>query len=342
MINMLKYFFFLNIIIHTLPSIASFVTPFNHWHCIDIVKNIDTSKPYAYNIGELPLVTWFNDSTPMTTINICKHMGSKLDHGTVSNGCLTCPYHGIKHSSKDTFGKTMIFEDKLWWSYDPNSNKPPTTPYYKNKNYKTVMFSIDMNANIKDCIYNTLDINHFGFIHNNLFGQNNIIPCEYKYTKYNNDKLSLKYKYTINTNMLNIKSNLHVFSNYQIFKYPYSSTAILSFPNNENLIINSNMLPIGPNKTKWIVTLKHNFWKSYIQGVKLDLLIKFILHQDKIQMAKQASENMLKRKMMNKLVLRNEEHFKDLDKLFKNYEYPDMISVMRLHNYHNNIFDIIP
>jgi phenylpropionate dioxygenase-like ring-hydroxylating dioxygenase large terminal subunit len=260
-------------------------------------------------------------------------MGSKLDHGKVSNGCLVCPYHGIHHGANDVFGKTMVFEDKLWWSYEPSTNKPSPMPYYKNKDFKTIMFTIDMDASIRDCIYNTLDMHHYGYIHNNLLGHTKLYSTEYKFTKLPK-KICMNYKY--------MTSPYDYFSNYQIMNYPYKSTAIISLFNKERLVVDVNMLPLSSNKTKWIVTLKHNFWNSYVQKLKIELIIKYLLLQDKIQMSKQASENMLKRKMMNKYVLKNEEHFKELNKMFKNYEYPDMISVMRLYNYHNNIFDVIP
>jgi phenylpropionate dioxygenase-like ring-hydroxylating dioxygenase large terminal subunit len=60
-----------------------------HWQCIGIKKNIDITKPYVCNIGDLPLVVWKNtDNQWLSTINICKHMGSKLDQGKIVNGCL--------------------------------------------------------------------------------------------------------------------------------------------------------------------------------------------------------------------------------------------------------------
>lgn len=314
---------------------SSFASPFTHWHCIDIMKNVDKSKPYAYNIGELPLVTWFNDSKPITTLNICKHMGSKLHEGHVSNdGCLSCPYHGIKHSASDTFGQTIVFEDKLWWSYNAVSKTPPVTPFWKNKNYNTIMFTMLMNANIQDCIFNTLDINHFAYIHDNLFGKK-LPPVEYNYQKLKN-KLIMHYKYNMNTNIELLKSGQKNFHNFQIFSFPFTSTAILSLNDKERLVINLNLRPIEPNKTMWVVTLKHNFWKSYFAKVKLDLIMKYILHQDQTQMSKQASDNMLKKSMFYKLKLKNEDHFQELVKMFRAYEYPDMISVMRLYNYHNH------
>ena len=60
-------------------SIPSF---FNNWHCIGISEKINFKSPYKANIGELPLVIWKNPKTNnlLSTINICKHMGSKLDN----------------------------------------------------------------------------------------------------------------------------------------------------------------------------------------------------------------------------------------------------------------------
>ncbi len=339
MLDVLKTLILLNVCIFSsafsAPYKSQLKSPFTQWFCVDIAKNIDKSKPYAFSVGELPLVAWFNETRPITTLNICKHMGSKLDQGRIQDGCLMCPYHNIRHNSNDAFGTAIIHEDKLWWSYEPLSNQPPTTPYYKNKEYSTLMFTMDMDANIQDCIFNTLDINHFAHIHGNIFGKN--MPLmNYKYKKYNDNKLSIQYKYDTNRNMELIKKGLENFQNFQVFQYPHTSTAIISLNKNEKLIININMLPLAPNKTRWIITLKHNFWKSFFAKTKIDLTMKFILHQDKEQMARQASDTMLKKSVVYKRILGNEEHFRELTRMFRDYEYPDMISTMRLYNYHNN------
>jgi phenylpropionate dioxygenase-like ring-hydroxylating dioxygenase large terminal subunit len=79
---------------------------FNNWHCIGIKENMDLTKPYKINIGDLPLVLWKNRQSGqlITTINICKHMGSKLDNGIITHdGCLKCQYHGFENSYDDKF-----------------------------------------------------------------------------------------------------------------------------------------------------------------------------------------------------------------------------------------------
>lgn len=286
-----KSFILLNVCIFSYAFSAPFQlfhSPFRHWYCVDIAKNIDKSKPYVFCVGELPLVAWFNDTQPISTLNICKS-----DKGT------------------DAFGNTMIYEDKLWWTYDPYNKLPPATPYYKHKDYNTIMFTMDMDANIQNCILNTLDMKHYDNIHSHLFGKK-MYPMQYKIKKYNQDKLSI-----------------HNSKTFILFQYPYTSNAILSLNKKERLIITINMLPLSPNKTRWIITMKHNFWKSFFAKVKMDFTLKFILQQDKEQMSKQASDTMMKTK-----VLANNQH-KELAKMFRSCEYPDMISAMRLCNYHN-------
>ncbi len=311
---MLKIILALNIL---MTSVCSFVIPYGHWHCIDFVKNIDKNKPYAFNVGELPLVTWFNNTQPITTLNICNHMGSKLDKGKItSDGCLICPYHAISHTCEDAMGKSIIFQDKLWWAYDPIEPNPPRTPYYENKKFSSTFFTLDINANIKDCMLNTFDIHNFASI----LGHKEL-PKEYKIDKLNNNKMSVSYKYRDN-----IKNNFH------IFHYPYTSSAIFSLSNKEKLIVHIDMLPKAIDKTRWIITLKHNFWYSYFERLKIEMIISYILFQNKEQLAKQTSENILKQNIMQK----NEEHFKYLRQIYTKYKFPDMYSAIQLYEYHKN------
>ena len=77
---------FIYLLILSFELSYSYINQFNHWHCIDFINNINKKKPYSFNIGELPLVSWFDNSeNPYTTINICSHMGSKLDEGQIKN-----------------------------------------------------------------------------------------------------------------------------------------------------------------------------------------------------------------------------------------------------------------
>ena len=334
----IKAFVLFNIILDTVAFTPSpGISLFNNWHCIDFVQNIDKTKPHAYNIGELPLVLWFNESNPISSVNLCRHFGSKLDHGTVKNGCLRCAYHGLVHTDKDSFGKTMIYEDKLWWSYEPNYKKPPSVPFYKNKNYATTNIKVDVDASLVDCAFNTMDVNHPGHVHQTFgFGNPDANALEnLKSYKYNDEKLGLSFNYKSNSNLVHLKRELKKSRNFHIYEYPYTTWSIVSLVNNQNLIVNVNMLPLGPNKTRWLVTLKHNYWNKYPHEKKLmEFAARCILFQDKVQMSKQALENGLKRMVMYQEVFENEEHMEDMKTMFKKYQYPDMVSVTKLYDYH--------
>lgn len=340
MIHNLKIILFLLSIICNTNAFQ--ITPavsdtFRHWHCIDFVKNIDISKPYAYNIGELPLVTWFNRTNqPVSTLNICKHMGSRLDTGAVKNGCLICPYHGLEHTyQNDAFGSTMIFQDKLWWSYKPHNKKPPAVPFYNNKNYETVMIKVEINANIVDCAFNTMDVNHPAFVHNNIFGFGSLVPpTNLKTIKYNEQKLGLAFNYVSNSNIVHLKRELKSSQNFHIYEYPYTTWSRVSLPTKEHLFVCVNMLPMEADKTRWLVTLKHNFWnKSEFEKKLMEFAAKCILYQDQQQMSKQAPDSFLKQLVMNRIVLENEEHLEQFKHMFKSYKYPSMMDIIQLVKY---------
>ena len=331
-----------------IPTIHAFATtplaPFNEWHCIDFMKNIDTSKPHAYNIGALPLVSWFDkNKEPMTAVNVCKHMGSKLDHGKIKDGCLECPYHGLSHNTEDTFGQSMIFQDKLWWSYSPKTKYPPAIPYYNKNGFATTEIKVDIDANIIDCAYNAMDLNHPAFVHNNAFGfGSNIPPTDIKTIKYKNpNKLGLTFVYKSNSNLIHLKRELKKSHNFHIYEFPYFTWSRVSLPTNEHLFVNVNMLPLSENKTRWLVTLKHNFWTSSIEKYFMEFAAWCILLQDKIQLSKQARDDELKKLIMYQTLFDNEEHITDMRNMMNKYKYPDQKSVIELYKHHKYVATLL-
>lgn len=313
--------------------------PFNRWHCIEFEKNIDKTKPHSYNIGDLPLVLWFNEKgKPYSAVNICEHMGSKLDEGKIENGCLKCPYHGLKYDQDRRFGDTMVFQDKIWWSYEPVNENPPAVPLYDNKNFETSHIKIDIDASLKDCIINTMDINHPEFIHNNILGfGSNVPPTNVKTIQYNNQKdmkLGMSFNYKSKSQLSNIKKELKQSFNFHIYEFPYTSWSRVSLPTQEHLYVNVNMLPLSRNKTRWFVTLKHNYWKTNVEKQFMKFAANCILYQDKQQLKRQAEDSILKSLVMNKSELKNEEHLVQMRKILDNYKYPSQEMIVMLYNYH--------
>ena len=97
------------------------------------------------------------------------------------------------------------------------------------------------------------------------------------------------------------------------------------------------MLPMEADKTRWMVTLKHNYWnKSELEKKLLEFAANCILFQDQQQMAKQAPDNFLKHLVQHNVVLQNEEHLEPIKKMFHKYKYPSMIDVIKLVQYDLN------
>lgn len=275
---------------------------FNEWHCIGIRSKIDISKPFTANIGELPLVIWNTNNkredTLCATLNVCRHMGSKLDTGIVDNGCLKCPYHGLEHSKGDKIGEVMIHEGKIFWSYKPKHKTPYSTPFYYNKEYVTSVQEVTMPCSLRDSAYNTMDLRHPEYVHNGLFGfGNNIPPTDIKVYEYDNKHkmkaLSFLYKSTsFASRGVNSTDNFH------LFRYPAYTWSKVSVGRYKHLIISAHFTPISEKKTKWYVTACHNYFKTDIQTKIMKTMASIILHQDHKQMKRQYPENELKKEVM--------------------------------------------
>jgi phenylpropionate dioxygenase-like ring-hydroxylating dioxygenase large terminal subunit len=318
-----------------ITEISSYIIPniYNQWFCLDYISNIDKTKPFKSNIGFLPLVSWFHNNTSCSsTINICSHLGSRLDVGKIENGCLKCPYHGLKYNENMTFGKTMIYQDKLWWSYN-NNKKPPSIPLYNNKNYKTINLKIDIDANIRDCIINTMDLNHPEFVHNNIFGFGSNKPVSnYKFYKYNKNKIGISFNYNIDNSLLLLKKELKNSNNFHIYEYPFHSWSRVSIKNKEQIFININFLPLEINKTRWFITIRYNYMNNNnLEKLIMELMGKTIVLQDKNQLENQAKHSIIKDKIIRKIKMNNEEHLDEINDMIGGYIYPDEIQLLQLY-----------
>jgi nitrite reductase/ring-hydroxylating ferredoxin subunit len=302
---------------------------FNYWHCIGIVEKIDLSKPYPINIGELPLVIWKNgkNNKLLSTVNICKHMGSKLSNAKITeDGCLKCQYHGLEFSENDKFGEIMEYEGKLFWSFEPIKSKPEGLPHYNNNNYEKTYLEIDMECSLTDSAYNTMDLRHPEYVHSQLVGGfGSAIPPEnikcYKYKS--NDRVGLSFDYSSNRIVKIINDNIVKTRNFHMYVYPSFSWSKVSIEK-KNLIIGVNLLPLEKNKTRWYITVCHNYYKSELGKNFMKMLTLTILNQDFVQMQNQYTDNDLKDAILFKHIFNDEEPIIELRKMFKNYKYPDI------------------
>ncbi len=317
LLNVMFYLLFL------LPQVGSFNSIFNYWQCLGIKSKIDFSKPYGCNVGDLPLIVWKNDKTNklMTTINVCKHMGSKMDKGKIENGCLKCPYHGLEFSEKDTFGQTMEQDGKIFWAYNPIHKIPHKIPFFSNPLYVNNFLQIDMDCSLIDSAYNTMDIRHPEFVHNNLGFGSNLYPLNINSFKYK-DRIGLKFDYLSNDLMRYINNVNHT-NNFHMFVVPNFTWSKVSF-NKKNLLISVNFLPLEKQKTRWFITITHDYNKDTNGQQILKILASTIISQDYVQLRNQYEENELKKAMILKHTFKDEEAIIMLKELLKNYKYPDI------------------
>ena len=307
---------------------------FREWHCINFVKNIDVTKPHPFKIGDLPLISWHDNiyNKTYTTVNICSHMGSKLDKSKINNGCLVCPYHGMLYSEEKAFGETLIYQDKLWWSYEPIANKPPSTPFYNNKNYTTTNICIDIDANIMDCALNIMDVNLPQY-YNMLMPPKKIKKYKYFNTVDNSKKLSLGISFKNNKVLSNNMMEFNEYNKYyNMYKFPYNAWTRILFPDKKQAFMNIDFLPIGIDKTRWFITMKNNRMTNNI--FTKPFMYYYVNQYKELLSNNQALHTNLKKLVIRQEVLANENHLDDMYDMFEKYNYPDNNMVCNLYKYH--------
>jgi nitrite reductase/ring-hydroxylating ferredoxin subunit len=304
-------------------SLVSSLNPFlKQWQCLGITSNIDFSRPFACNIGDLPLVVWKDNSGKLiSTMNICKHMGSKLDTGKIVNGCLKCNYHGLEFSEKDKFGEVFEQDGKIFWAHNPIHKRPFRIPFFTNPNYVNNFLQIDMDCSLLDSAYNTMDIRHPEYVHNNLGFGSSLYPLNIKPYRFH-DRVGLAFDYLSN-DLMKFINNVNQTHNFHMYVSPSFTWSRVSF-NDNHLIISVNFLPLERKKTRWFVTIGQNYNKSPNGQHFTKMLAKTIVSQDFTQLKHQYKENDLKRALLFGHIFKDEEAIVWLNELLKDYKYPDI------------------
>ena len=321
-IQSLLYFYFQLIVIEPISSYSSF---FNHWTCIGIKEKISFEKPYSINIGELPLVLWKdNENKIISSVNICKHMGSKLNNGIITEkGCLKCRYHGLEYTNLDKFGEIIEQDGKIFWAYKPIEKTPYKIPFFNNPHYEKSFLTIDMEASLTDSAFNTMDLRHPEFVHSGI-GFGSVIPPEnIKQYQYNKNKVGLAFDYKANKIIQKINDNSKSTQNFHMFYYPTFSWSKVTFDKTKHLIIGVNLLPLENKKTRWYITICHNYYTNNFQKQLMKLFALVILGQDYIQMKNQHKENEFKKYILFDYIFKNEETIIHLKDMFTDYKYPN-------------------
>ena len=311
----------------TLVDSFNILPLFRHWNCVGFSDEIKDGKPYSFNVGDIPLVAWkTEDNSIISTLNGCKHLGSSLDGGWIENDCLVCPYHGIKHTNADSCGTIIDYDNKLWWSYDPIDKLPPIIPY-EGYEYVTNYMKIDMDESLPFCAYNSMDLNHPEFIHNGIqgFGSSEV-PSNFNTYIYPKGRVGITFNYVAKDNIktFNYDANIgNITNNYNQFIYPSTTWSRVS-ANRNMIIVGVSMTPLKKNKTRWYVTVKHNYMNDVFGENLVKVMTMMILNQDKEQFKRQIKNEFLKDYMTLKKVLKHDDPIVHMHNMFSGYKYPSI------------------
>ena len=292
---------------------------FNRWNCIGIKNKIDFSVPHKVNVGDLSLILWKNESEYYVSSNICKHLGYNLENGYIKNNCLICPNHKSNYTYKDSIGKVIESENKLFWSYK-NESKIVKMPLYNKEKFKKLYMEIEMDCNLEDSIYYLMDFknSHLKFLNN----------------YYINDGKKFYYKDKSIGSLLECNLNKKFISLYYKFIYPNNFLQKFNIDNKKNLIISTDLLPISDIKTKWFLTILYdNFDSNYIKEI-----ITKNLKKDKSELSKLDNTNSLKDELILKKNINNEDHLLKIQEMYKNYIYPTIYSSIILYKDYHKIY----
>ena len=219
----IPYFLSLSIL-----SSNGFILPqfVREWHPIGIEGNIDKTKPYVFNIGKLPMVLWYdNNNIPLSTINICKHLGAKLDKAIINDGCLHCVNHLTSYNGTDAIGNIISKNGLLWWSYKNNSKSPQL-------NFKK--------TEIIHHSYIDVDVNLINVI------------LEFIYS-------NIKTKIRISNNRFFFVEKLFNTEHRFYYKYPYYFKGSI----NKKINYTLNFLPLEENKTRIFINIANNIDRKF-------------------------------------------------------------------------------
>jgi hypothetical protein len=188
-----------------------------------------------------------------------------------------------------------------------------------------------MPCSLVDSALNTMDIRHPQYVHSMGFG-NDKHPYDIIETKNDETKeVSVSFNYHSNELIRSINGGVKHTQNKHIYVFPSTTYSVVSFANN-NLVIGVNLLPLENKKTRWFVSILHNYNTDKI-GIKfINILAKTILLQDFTQLQNQFMDCELKKEVIFGESFDNEMSVKWLNEWFyKEYKLPSMEDCVELY-----------
>lgn len=164
-----------------------------NWYVAAVSRQVRTKRPHPVTIMEEPLVLWRSDGGRVAAaIDRCLHRNAALSAGRVTNGCITCPYHGWSYdpdgrcasvpSEGDEFRSRpdrrletfpVIEQDGFVWVYmgTPTraKEKPPFSFPPVDQGWASYTMITRFAGDVTDLVENFMDVPHTAFVHSGWF-----------------------------------------------------------------------------------------------------------------------------------------------------------------------------
>ncbi|MCW2972446.1 MAG: Rieske (2Fe-2S) iron-sulfur domain protein [Thermoleophilia bacterium] len=159
------------------------------WYAACQSKDLVAGKPLARTLLEEPIVLFrAADGTATALIDRCLHRNAALSKGKVSDGCISCPYHGWKYDAEGVLVRVPSEgaggerkrlraerfpvreqEGLVWvWMGDPEAAatvEPFRMPIGGAEGWKHYYMYTDFDGDVTDLAENFMDVPHTAFVH---------------------------------------------------------------------------------------------------------------------------------------------------------------------------------
>lgn len=170
----------------------------NQWYAILPSNVVKSGQVIGVKRCNLNLILFRNEKKQLSClVDKCSHRGAALSKGSLKNGCLKCPFHGIEFDLKGqcqfipALGKEnqsdlsrfnieeyIVKEESeiiyLW--YGDKEKITDSIPFfydYLDSSYKYSELKDHWNTHYSRAIENQLDVVHLPFVHHNTIGRGN-------------------------------------------------------------------------------------------------------------------------------------------------------------------------
>ncbi len=163
------------------------------WYAVALSKQINSRKPFAATVFELPLVLWRDaKGNAQALLDRCNHRHAPLSDGRIENHCVVCPYHGWiydgdgackgipsegPHAERIPPKKVESFPVKevygLVWVWMGRTNPPDAEPFpmpvKSGDGWHSYYMETDFDNDVTNLVENFMDVPHTVFVHRGWF-----------------------------------------------------------------------------------------------------------------------------------------------------------------------------